>query len=151
MPPVRNLYFHMSTMKQHVPICHSTPHYHKLASNPLFQLKGCKRPDMTVLMKRELCDADLTGVPLFINHLFPDHVLPFQITQDLLDWLMNNNNQSLYDQRTKNGKPCGVWVHCPNLTQKTEKCHMANWLNLICMRLSQIDPLKPLVPRVCHG
>jgi hypothetical protein len=102
---------------------------------------------MTVLMKRELRDADLTGVPLFIDHLFPDRVLPFQITQELLDRLTNNNNQSLYDQRTKNGKPCGVWVHCPNLAQKTEERHMANWLNLVCTRLSQIDPLKPLVPK----
>ena len=50
---------------------------------------------MTALMKRELHDADLSGGPLFIDHLFPDHVLPFQITQKLLLQLTNNDNQPL--------------------------------------------------------
>jgi hypothetical protein len=38
-------------------------------------------------------------------------------------------------------------VHCPNLAQTTEERHLANWLNLVCMKLSQIDPLKPLIPK----
>jgi hypothetical protein len=40
-----------------------------------------------------------------------------------------------------------MWVDCPNLSKKTEVHHMANWLNLICMRLSEIDTSKMLVPK----
>jgi hypothetical protein len=140
MPPVRNQHFHTSLTKRHAKY-HSTPRRHKLASNPLYRRKGRKRLEMTALMKRELCDADLSGVPLFIDHLFPDHVLPFQITQELLLRLTNNDNQPLYNQLTEN------WMYCPNLSQKTEERHMANWLNLVCTRLSQIDTSKMLVPK----
>jgi hypothetical protein len=103
---------------------------------------------MAALMKRELRDADLSGVPLFIDYLFPDHVLPFAITQELLGRLTNNKGQLLYyNQLIENGNPCGVWVGCPNLSQKTEERHMANWLNLVCTRLSQNDTSKTLVPK----
>ena len=146
MPPVQNPPFYTSLTKRHAYTYHSTPRRHKLASDPLYRRKGRNRLDMAALMKRELHDADLSGVPLFIDHLFPDCVLPFKITQELLGQLMNNN-QPLHNQFTENSKPCGLWVDCLNLSQKTEKHHMANWLNLICMRLSQIDTSKTLVPK----
>lgn len=138
MPPVRK-HFYTSLTRRHAKY-HSTPRRHKLAFDPLYRRKGRKRPDMTALMKRELRDADLSGVPLFIDHIFPDHVLPFQITQEHLARLMNNDDQ-LYDQLTEK------WVHCPNLSQKTEERQMVNWLNLVCTRLSQIDTLKTLVSK----
>jgi len=146
MPPVRNPPFYTSLTKRHAYTYHSTPRRHKLASDPLYRRKGRNRLDMAALMKRELRDADLSGVPLFIDHLFPDRMLPFEITQELLGRLVNNN-QPLYNQFTENGKPRGLWVDCPNLSRKTEERHMANWLNLVCTRLSQIDTSKTLVPK----
>ena len=140
MSPIRNQRFLTSITKRHAHTYHSTPHRHKVASDPLYRMKGHNRLNMAALMKRELRDAYLNGVPLFIDHLFPDHFLPFDINQELLGQL-TNNNQPLYN------KQCGVWVDCPNLSHKTEERHMANWLNLVCTRLSQSDTSKTLVPK----
>ena len=150
MPPDQNPCFYTSLMKW-LYTYHSISHCHKLASNLLYWMKSHNKLDMAVLMKRELHGADLSGVSLFIDYIFPNHVLPFTITQELLGQLTNNKGQLLYNQ-PMNGNPNGEWVGCPNFRQKTEECHMTNWLNLVCTRLSQIDTLKMLVSkRICSS
>ena len=93
---------------------------------------------MAVFMKRELREVDLSSI-LYIDHLFLDCVLPFMITPELLRSL-TNDDVPLYDEQHS------VWVGCPNLTQRTEEGHVANWLNFVCMKLSQINPSKTQAP-----
>ena len=137
MPATRNPSFYYTSISKR--FAHSTPHRHKLASDPLYRLKSRKRPELADLVKRELQGADLSS-PLFIDRLFPDTVLPFMITLDLLGQLVYND-APLYNQQT------GMWSDCPDLTQRTEERQLVNWLNFVCMRLSHIDPSKTPVPK----
>ena len=93
---------------------------------------------MAVFMKRELPEADLTSI-LYIDSLFLDRVLPFMITPELLRSL-TNDDVPLYDEQHR------VWVGCPDLTRITEEGHVANWLNFVCTKLSQINPSKTQAP-----